>query len=107
MIMGKLFHLVMPFILILLITAIIMLIGIGFKGTNLESITYVKEAIWIVMALNFTLMYVKRAQAQKLLDAQDMVAAKAKVAHIPNLLLPINIILGIIAIYLGITLRGY
>lgn len=107
MLMGKLFNLVMPFIMILLLTAIVMLIGIGFKDTPLAPYTYVKEAIWLIMTANFTYMYIKRASAQKLFDMGNLVAAKEKVSNIPNLLLPINIFLGLIAIYLGITLRGY
>jgi len=107
MIMRKLFNLVLPFIMILLLTAIVMLIGIGFKGTELASITYVKEGIWIVMTLNFAYMYVSRVKAQKLFDAGNPEEAKRKVANIPNVLLPINIFLGLVAVYLGVTLRGF
>ena len=107
MIMGKLFNLVLPFIVILLLTAIVMLLGIGFKGTELAPITYIKEGIWIVMTLNFAYMYVQRAKAQKLFDRGNPAEAKEKVSKIPNVLLPINIILGLIAVYLGVTLRGY
>jgi len=107
MLMGKLFNLVLPFIIILLLTAIVMLVGIGFKGTDLASITYIKEGIWIVMTLNFTYMYIARAKAQKLFDAGSLAEAKAKVSKIPNLLLPINIVLGLVAVYLGVMLRGF
>jgi len=107
MLMGKLFNLVLPFIIILLLTAIVMFVGIGFKGTDLASITYIKEGIWIVMTLNFTYMYIARAKAQKLFDAGSLAEAKAKVSKIPNLLLPINIVLGLVAVYLGVMLRGF
>ena len=107
MLMGRLFHLVLPFIMILLFTAIVMLLGIGFKGTDLEVITYIKEGIWTIMTVNFGYMYFKRYAAQKAFDKGDLATAKQKVAHIPNILLPINIVLGMIAIYLGIALRGY
>ncbi len=107
MIMGKLFNLVLPFIMILLLTAIVMLLGIGFKGTELAPITYVKEGIWTVMTLNFAYMYVLRAKAQKLFDGGSMAEAKEKVSKIPNLLLPINIFLGLVAVYLGVMLRGF
>jgi len=107
MIMGRLFNLVLPFIIVLLLTAIVMLIGIGFKGTELAPVTYMKEGIWIIMTMNFAYMYIQRAKAQKLFDAGNPAEAKMKVANIPNLLLPINIILGLLAVYLGVTLRGY
>ena len=84
-----------------------MLVGIGFKETELAPITYMKEGIWIVMSLNFAYMYIQRAKAQKLFDAGNPAEAKAKVSKIPNLLLPINIFLGLIAVYLGVSLRGY
>lgn len=106
MIMGRLFNLVLPFIIVLLLTAIVMLLGIGFKGGELESITYVKEAIWTLMMLNFAYMYYKRSIAQKLFDSGNLKEAKAKVSNIPNVLLPINIVLGVFAIYLGVVLRG-
>jgi len=32
--------------------------------------------------------------------------AKQQVSNIPNLLLPINILLGIVALYFGVVLRG-
>ena len=107
MLMGKLFNLVLPFIIILLLTAIVMLLGIGFKGTELAPITYVKEGIWIVMTVNFAYMYIQRAKAQKMFDIGNLSGAKMKVSKIPNLLLPINIILGLVAVYLGVTLRGF
>ena len=59
------------------------------------------------MTMNFMWMYIKRRKAQKLFDAGDLAGAKASVALIPKLLLPINILLGIIALWLGITLRGF
>jgi hypothetical protein len=59
------------------------------------------------MVLNFSWMYFKRRQAQKLFDAGDLPSAKEKASLIPKLLLPINIVLGIAALWLGITLGGY
>ncbi len=117
---GKFFHLVIPFILLLIITAVLMAVGLGFRvaavdesGTvisqaayDLYQIVHVKEVVWMVMTANFTWMYFKRRKAQKLFDAGDLPAAKATVALIPKYLLPINIVLGILALWLGLTLRG-
>jgi hypothetical protein len=58
------------------------------------------------MAANFSWMYLKRSKAQKLFDAGDLPAAKASMALIPKLLLPINILLGLAALWTGIALRG-
>ncbi len=107
LVMGRLFNLVLPFIMILLVTAVVMLIGIDFKESELAPITYIKELIWVIMTMNFSYMYLQRYKAQKLFLKGDLAAAKQKVANIPNILLIINIVLGVIAIYLGILLRGY
>jgi hypothetical protein len=101
-------------------TAIIMSVGLGFRAAAVDSagsiisqaayatyqLVHLKELIWTVMAANFTWMYFKRRKAQQLFDAGNLSAAKAGVAIIPRVLLPINIVLGIVAIWLGITLRG-
>ena len=117
---GKFFHIVIPFILLIIVTAVIMAVGLGFRtaavsadGTILSQSAYAtyqivhfKEIVWMVMAANFTWMYFKRRKAQKLFDTGDLAGAKAAVALIPKLLLPINIVLGILALWLGLTLRG-
>ena len=105
-IVGKLFHLVIPFIIILIITAILMAVGLGFKGSDLYWLILVKEIIWTVMVINFTYMYIKRYKAQKMFNAGDLKGAKMSVSKLPDLLLPINIVLGILAIFAGVILRG-
>lgn len=117
---GRFFNIVIPFIVLLLLTAILMAVGLGFRAAAVDAsgniisetafatyqLIHVKEGIWLIMAMNFTWMYLKRAKAQKLYDAGDLPSAKERVAIIPKLLLPINILLGIAALWLGITLRG-
>lgn len=100
-IVGRLFNLVMPFIIILLITAIIMIAALGLS----EPVVYIKEAIWSIMSLNYAFMYYKRNRAQKLFNIGELAKAKEEAKLLPNLLLPINIALGIVAIILGVTLR--
>ncbi len=104
MLMGRFFHIVIPFILIVLLSAVLMIIGFGF--TDMKDIVYIKEGIWILMLANFVWMYIKRAKAQRLFDTGDLAGAKASLALIPKLLLPINIILGIVALWFGVSLRG-
>jgi uncharacterized membrane protein len=107
MIMGRLFKLVMPFIVLLIVTALLLAVGLGFKHSPLYWAVHVKEAIWTVMTVNFTYMYIKRAKAWGDFEKGDLKSAKERVANIPNLLLPINIFLGIAALYFGVMLRGY
>ncbi|SFV90298.1 hypothetical protein MNB_SV-4-1136 [hydrothermal vent metagenome] len=117
----NLFHIVMPFIALLIITAVLMAVGLGFRiaavdesgniinqtAYSIYQIVHIKEVIWMVMAANFTWMYLKRRKAQKLFDAGDLPAAKATVAIVPKYLLPVNIVLGVLALWLGVTLRGF
>jgi uncharacterized membrane protein len=103
---GRLFNLVMPFIAILFATGLMMAIATGGHQGDLKSLFLSKEIIWTVMAVNFTYMYIKRANAWRLFSQGDVAEAKAQLAWIPNVLLPLNIVLGIVALWLGVSLRG-
>jgi len=100
-IVGRLFNLVIPFILIILATGIIFELA-GIKAP----LTHVKEAIWTIMTLNFIFMYIKRSKAQKLFGSGDLAKAKEQVKLLSTLLLPINIMLGMASIIVGVILRG-
>ena len=103
---GRLFHLVIPFILTLLFTGLIMAIASQGHHGSLKSLFLSKEIIWTLMTMNFTYMYLQRRAAWKLFEVGKLPEAKAKVRLIPNVLLPVNILLGILALWLGLTLRG-
>jgi len=103
---GRLFNLVIPFIVILFATGLMMAIAMGGHHGDLKSLFLSKEIIWTIMVINYIYMYTKRAKAWKLFSKDEMALAKAQVSLIPNLLLPINIILGIVALWLGVSLRG-
>ena len=118
---GRFFNIVIPFIILLIVTAVIMAVGLGFRAAAVDAsgniiseaayatynLVHVKEGIWMIMTMNFGWMYLKRRKAQKLFDAGNLPEAKEKVALIPKLLLPINIALGLAALWLGVTLRGF
>jgi len=101
-IVGRLFNLVMPFIVIILLCGFIIIQGTGMSGV----IVHIKETLWTIMTLNYVYMYIKRKQAQKLFDLGNLASAKEQVRLLPNVLLPLNIILGSVAIFLGVMLRG-
>ena len=105
-IMGRLFNLVLPFIVILFATGLTMAIATGGHQGDLKSLFLSKEIIWTVMAVNFTYMYIQRAKAWKLFSKGEVALAKVELAWIPNILLPLNIVLGMIALWLGVSLRG-
>lgn len=105
--LRRFFNMVIPAIILLLLTAIIMIIALGFKGTPLYSVVIVKEVIWTIMTLVFITIYIKRNKASKAFESGNLPAAKQQLEPIAKYFIPLNIILGIIAIFLGVTLRGF
>lgn len=103
---GRLFNLVMAFMAILFVTGLMMAIATDGHHGDLKSFFLSKEILWTIMAVNYTYMYIKRAKAWKLFSKGDVALAKAQMSFIPDLLLPINIVLGIVALWLGVSLRG-
>lgn len=104
--LKNLFTIVVPFVIILLITAVLMIKGYGLSGSELSSTAHIKEGIWILMALNLFAMILRRNKAMKLLSAGDTLCAKNALGLIGKYMVPLNIILGIVAIYLGSSLSG-
>lgn len=117
--LKRLFYIVSPFVLILIITAVIMAVGWDFRNAAIDAngniidemamrmynLIHVKEVIWMIMAGNLGLMMFFRSKAEKALLANDAATAKAKLGLIGKYMVPLNIILGVIAIYLGVVLR--
>ena len=103
---GRLFHLVIPFIIALLVTGLMMALSSQGHYGSLKLFVFSKEGLWTIMTLNFSYMYFQRHSAWKLFKSGKLSEAKAKVKLIPNLLLPVNIGLGIVALWLGVSLRG-
>ncbi len=104
--LKRLFSIVVPFVIILLITAVIMLLGYDMKNTPYAGISHAKEAIWAVMSINLVFMIIRRNRAVKLLHKGDMVGAKFSLELIGKYMVPVNIVLGIIVIFLGATLSS-
>ncbi len=105
--LKRFFNLMIVFIFILLITAIIMILGLAFKGTDLYHFVLIKEAIWMIMTGIFIFVYIKRNKAQKAYSLGDMINAKSHLETISKYYIPINIVLGLFGLYFGITLRGF
>ncbi len=103
---GRLFNLVIFFIIALFVTGMIMTFATAGHDGDFRTLFLSKEIIWTIMAANFVFMYMRRAKAWKLFCAGDMAGAKAKMKWMPNVLLPLNIVLGLVAIWMGVSLRG-
>ncbi len=105
---GRLFGLVLPFILLLVATGIYMAYSYGFAGhTKLSSIVHVKEAIWLVMTLNYAAMVWLRFKAQSYYLSSNYLMTKKYLSPIAKYMLPLNIFLGVLALYFGLVLRGF
>jgi len=59
----------------------------------------------MIMAMNLGVMMFLRSKAEKLLGKDDLIGAQKKLGLIGKYLVPLNIILGVIAIYMGVVLR--
>jgi len=103
---GRLFNLVMPFIIILFATGLIMAISLGGHYGSLKTLFLSKEIIWTIMAVNYGFMYYKRATAWKMFNEGKVKEAKARMKWMANVLLPLNIVLGLVALWMGVSLRG-
>jgi len=105
---GRLFALVLPFIVLLIATGLYMAHLFGFGGhTDLSKVVHLKEALWLVMALNYAAMVWLRFKAQSFYLAGNFMMAKKYLAPIARYMLPLNIFLGLGAIYFGLILRGF
>jgi uncharacterized membrane protein len=118
--LKRLFTIVAPFVVILIITAVLMAVGYGFRAAavdangnmiddyamHLYNLVHVKEGIWLIMTANFIAMVIRRNKAAKLLKEGDYAAAASVLSLIGKYMVPLNIILGICAIYFGVTLRN-
>ena len=105
--LKNLFILVSPFIFILLATALIMSTAMGLHFSDVSAIAIAKEAIWLIMALNFALMFYRRIRAEKNIKIAEFAKAKAYLEPIGKYMVPLNILLGTVAIYLGVFLSHH
>lgn len=102
--LQRLFIIVIPFVITLLITAILMIKGYALHNGEFSFFAHIKEAIWSVMFLNLMFMISRRSKASNELELGNTYKAKLLLEPIGKFMVPLNIILGIIAIFLGTSL---
>ncbi len=105
--LKRFLNMILPFIVLLLITALILIFGLEFKDTPLNKFVHMKESIWIAMTLIYITVYIKRNKAQEAFSNENFKEAKKQLEPIAKVYIPLNILLGLFAIYLGVTLRGF
>ncbi|MDD5716554.1 MAG: hypothetical protein PHW64_02025 [Sulfuricurvum sp.] len=118
--LKRLFSIVWPFVIILILTAVIMAVGLGFRAAAMDAsgnvineyamgiynMVHVKEAIWLIMSLNLAAMMFRRRKAEIALREGNIAVAKGMLEMIAKYMVPVNIVLGICAIFIGVTLRN-
>lgn len=102
--LKRLFTIVFPFVLVLLITAVLMIKGYSLGSSEFSIYAHLKEGIWSIMFINLLIMIKRRNKASALLDNDNVADAKAQLEPISKFMVPLNIVLGIIAILLGTIL---
>lgn len=104
--LKRLFYIVAPFVVILLLTAILMIKGYALSQSEFKIFAYAKEALWSVMFINFGVMILRRNRAEKALKEANFVLAKNQLQMIGKFMVPLNIALGVVAIFLGSLLSN-
>ena len=104
-ILKNFFNIVGVFIVLLLITALIMSLAVDYQSSGLGLFIHIKEGIWTLMTIIFIYITKKRDNAQNAFLKSDFALAKRELEPIAKYFIPINIILGIFALALGVTLR--
>lgn len=100
----RLLVLVFPFVLTSFISGFMITAG-NFSSYHSSSI-YPKIVIWLLMFVNYLFIFYRSNVALRAFNNFDIAGARRVMIPVANLLLPINILLGIVAIYIGIGLRG-
>ncbi len=104
---GNLFRLVLPFIVLLLLTGLIMGLAVGSGDTKSGMFVHMKEGIWLIMTLNYAMMVRLRNRAERFFISGDLAGARKAMEPVAKFMLPLNILLGLIALAAGISLRGF
>ncbi len=107
-VMKRLFFFVLAFVFLLMLTGTLLVLGYGFSenAPELSVIAHVKETILLVMFANLIAMMIKRKKAERAFYLGDDQIMAKHLGHISKVMIPVNIFLGLVALYFGIVLRG-
>lgn len=104
--LNNFFKLLIPSIVFLFISALILIYTLALNQSTLYSTIILKEVIFTLMTGVFILVYIKTKQAKKAFEMGEMLKTKNTLILISKYLIPLNIFLGLIAVYLGVVLRA-
>jgi len=94
--------------LLLLLTGIFLALNTKVYETNpiLKTILYTKGYIWAFMTIAYYYAFSKAKSAKRICFKGDSILAVENLKVIANYIFVLNFILGLVAIYFGIMLRG-
>jgi len=104
--LKKLFFIVLPFVVLLFITAFIMIKAYGLSASEYSIYAHIKELIWSIMFINLIVMIKRRSRADKAIKDGNMSLALSQLGFIGKFQVPANITLGVVAIFLGSMLSS-
>ena len=93
----------------IIFTSLFMHLGLGFKSGHPTTYVFVhiKEALWTFIAFNFIYVFFKYTRAKKGFDEENYIEVEENFILILRYFIPLNLILAIISVYFGVTLRGF
>jgi len=107
--LNRYFYYIFVTMIILISASLTMSVGLGFQyaSPTMFSIVHVKEALWLFIAFNFLYMYTRFLNAKRLYKKRNFFEVHENLGLIVNFVMPLNILLVLMASYLGIVIRGF
>ena len=108
-ILEKYFYYLFATMMLIVSASLTMSVGLGFEyaSPTLYSLIHVKEALWVFIAFNFIYMYIKLMNARRLFKTREFFEVHENLGLIVSFLMPLNLILTLIAAYIGVIIRGF
>ena len=108
-ILDRYFYYIFAMMILIISASFTMSVGLGFEYANptLYSLIHVKEALWLFIAFNFIYMYSKLMNAKRLFKTREFFEVHENLGLIVDSLIPLNLILTLIAAYIGVIIRGF
>lgn len=108
-VLEKYFHYLIVVMILIISASLTMSVGLGFEYANptLFSLIHVKEALWVFISFNFLFMYIKLLNSKRLYRKREFFELHENLKLIINYLMTLNIVLTLIASYIGVIIRGF
>ena len=97
----RFFVILFPFIATVIITAIVMIDAYGLLEGQYSTLSYLKIGLWSVMFINYIIAIKRRNTADEMLSEGDLTGAQGQLGPIGKILVPMNIVLGVSAVFIG------